>query len=574
MFGISGSDGIGLGYAAWLDRKMDLPSVSDVKAPINPTTELARLDRALESSHHQIEALIAHAKSISPDQTEIFQTHILLLEDPQFLEAIHELITGDQVDAAKAVRTVTDRYRKLFGEMPNPCFQAKSGDIEDIGRRIIANLQGIKPVNLQSLPSATILLADDFTPSEIIGLDRFNIQGLIARNGSTTSHTAVIARSLGIPMVIGCLVLDHTVIINGDRLIINGNTGEIRVRPTDAEWAEAFHLRESLHLRQQRFRAEVNLPAMTPDGHQIILNANLNELHEMNEVVASGADGIGLFRTEFLYLGRNEPPTEDEQLRAYETVVRGMNGRPVVFRTMDLGGDKQVNYLGIPEEDNPLLGCRALRICLLKPELFQVQLRAILRASLCGPVKIMLPMVTTSEEIEQCKALVKQAADRLTADKISFNSEISIGIMVEVPAAALLAENLAAEVDFFSIGTNDLVQYTLAVDRFNPRLAHLYQTNHPAVLRLIDYVIQKAHGSGKSVSVCGEMASQPSGALLLLGMGVDQLSVNPAALPEIKSLIRRTPLKIARKMAEDVMGLKNSNQIDLYLQDYLNSLEE
>ncbi|HBE79045.1 MAG TPA: phosphoenolpyruvate--protein phosphotransferase [Firmicutes bacterium] len=570
MFGISGANGIGLGYALWLNRETEEPDETGVSS-FNPTTEIARLQQALESSRQQIKTLFIDATSASLVEIEVFQAHISMLEDPEFLAAIQEQISQNGMGATKAVRMVIEQYRQLFTNMPDPYFQARAADIEDIGSRVIANLQGKKPLNLKTLPPETILLADEFMPSEIAAFDRQNIKGLVARKGASTSHASIMARAMGIPAVVGCVDLTTCTIANGEPLIINGTTGEVRIKSTTTEWAKASQLKEHFRLRQQQFQAEVDQPAVTPDGHRLILNANLAHPSEVNEVLAAGADGIGLFRTEFLYLGRSAAPTEAEQFGAYQTVVTGLAGKPVVLRTMDVGGDKRADYLGIPDEENPFLGYRALRICLQQPELFRIQLRAIIRASACGPIKIMFPMVTSLEEIRQAKTIIQQVTRELTADGIDFDPNIPVGIMVEIPAAAILAGNLAAEVDFFSIGTNDLVQYTLAVDRLNPKLAHLYQMNHPAVLQLIVQVIQKAHQYGKTVSVCGEMASQPSGALLLLGMGIDQLSVSPAVLPEIKMLVRKTPWLAAQQIAKDVMEFRTVGEIEKYLKEYLDS---
>lgn len=570
MIGLGVSKGIALGRACWLKRNTILATdesgipVSDIPA------EVAKFRESVELAREQVRVLSEMLALKSPEEAKIFQAHLLLLEDPELLSSVIGQIEKEALPAAKAVRASIAAFRQLFLALEDPNFRARAADIEDIGYRILLNINGTLPLDLRTLEPGTILVAEELTPSETAGLDPEHVAGFITRLGGKTSHTAILAKSLGIPAVVGCTDIEE--IQEGDPVIVNGETGEVFIRPTPERWAEAERRQERWLQRRQHYQFELNLPGETPDGHRLVLAANLAHPSEARTALAAGAEEVGLFRTEFLYLGRETAPSEEEQFRAYRAVVEGMAGRPVVLRTLDVGGDKKVGYLGLAKEDNPFLGYRALRICLQEPEIFVTQLRAMLRASAFGPLRIMFPMVCGLEEVRQAKEYVHKVMAQLSHTGISFDPKTPLGIMIEIPSAAILADDLAQEVDFFSIGTNDLVQYTLAVDRQNPKLASLYQMNHPAVIRLIDVVVKAAHRLGKPVGVCGEMAGQLSGALVLLGLGIDELSMSPAVLPEVKSLIRQTPWQVAQSIAEEVLKLKTTSEVEESLQRYLDQL--
>lgn len=569
MTGVGVSKGIALGNAQWMRQNVLLPIDN---TPVNPS-EIAREKINFQNaSHAAIEQIRALGNSLSsqfPKEAEIFEAHALILADEEFVVAINRLIDQERLPASAAIRSAALTLKETFLAMDDVYFQARAQDILDIEHRLLLNLQGTPPVDLQLLKPGTILLAEDLTPSETAGLNRENVVGLATCLGGKTSHTAILAKALGIPAVVGCNDLKQ--IKDGDPVIINGETGEILVNPSLVDRQAAVKVKKLQQERDNLYAAEIELPAETLDGYRLTLAANLSHPGMTIEAIKAGAEEIGLFRTEFLYLGRDIAPTETEQFMAYKTVVERMAGCPVIFRTMDIGGDKQVPYLGLAEEKNPFLGYRALRICLQEPELFSAQIRAILRASAFGPIKIMFPMVTTLDELDKAKAMVNQIRQELTREGISCASDVPLGIMIEIPAAAIRAADFAAEVDFFSIGTNDLIQYTLAADRLNPKLSSLYQASDPAVLRLIASVIEAGRQRGIPVGVCGEMASQPFGALLLLGMGVNELSMSTGSLPEIKSLIRRTVYTDAAMLVQSALQMRTAHEIQRLVEEYLAS---
>ncbi|WP_407312959.1 phosphoenolpyruvate--protein phosphotransferase [Desulfosporosinus sp. SB140] len=568
MTGVGVSKGVALGQAQWMRLTVLLPIDN---TPINPSeisTEKSKFEDARQAALKQIRALVTSLRMKLPKEAEIFQAHALILEDEEFVTPVIQLIEQQCLPAGAAIYSITQTLKDTFLAMDNEYFQARAQDIVDIERRLILNLQGTPPVDLQLLEPGTILLAEELTPSETAGLNTEKVIGLATRLGGKTSHTAILAKALGIPAVVGCSELEQ--IQDGDQIIINGDTGEILVNPSSVERQSALNAQKLQQEREIRFAAEVKLPTETLDRHQLTLAANLSHPGMTAEAIKAGAEEVGLFRTEFLYLGRDSAPSEEEQFQVYKTVVEGMAGRPVIFRTMDIGGDKQVPYLGLAEEDNPFLGYRALRICLQEPELFSAQIRAILRTSAFGPVKIMFPMVATLDELDKATAIVKCIGKELACEGIPSASAVPLGIMIEIPSAALRAAEFAAEVDFFSIGTNDLIQYTLAADRLNPKLSSLYQACDPAVLRLIAGVIEAGRKRGIPVGVCGEMASQPLGALLLLGMGINELSMSIGSLPEIKSLIRRTVYSEAARLVQSALRMRTTQEVQMHIQEYLN----
>ncbi|MDI6813128.1 MAG: phosphoenolpyruvate--protein phosphotransferase [Desulfitobacteriaceae bacterium] len=567
MIGLGVSKGVARGQAQWVRKAVLLPFDSAPVQAENVAAEMHRFRVAVGASVGQIRRLAAALTERFPQEAEIFEAHALILEDDEFLSSALRRIEQEYLSATAAVRAATDELKETFLAMDDAYFQSRAQDMEDIGRRLILNLQGTPPVDLQLVKPGTVLLADDLTPSETAGLNPENVVGIATRMGGKTSHTAILARALRIPAVVGCADLGE--IQDGESVVMDGETGEIIARPSAEAWEAAKEAREILRQREHRYAEEISYPAETPDGYRVTLAANLAHPAAATEAVQAGAEEVGLFRTEFLYLGRETAPTEAEQFLAYKTVVEKMGGRPVIFRTLDVGGDKQVPYLGLAGEDNPFLGYRALRICLQERELFAVQIRAILRASALGPVKIMFPMVATLDEIRKAKDLVGQVRQELVANRIPCASHVSVGIMIEIPAAAIRADEFAKEVDFFSIGTNDLIQYTLAADRLNPKLASLYQATDPAVLRLIAGVIEAGHQEGLPVGVCGEMAGQPVGALLLLGMGIDELSMNTGSLPEIKSLIRRIPRAEAVELVAFILKLGTAAEIEAQVRESL-----
>jgi len=567
MQGLGVSKGIALGQARWLYVAPELPAVERRLADAEIPVELEKFQAALKVAVEQVRKLAEALQAKFPDEAAIFEAQALILEDEELGNSVQGYLGKDGIPAAQAVTLSISHFKQVFLAMEDPYFRARAADLEDIGQRLILNLQGTPPVNLQTLPPGTILVADDLTPSQTAGLDPESVAGFITRQGGKTSHTAILAKTLGIPAVVGCTDLEQ--VKDGDQVILDGEYGEVTIGPTSVQWVEAERRRAEYLLLKQRYMTQVALPAITSDGHLIILAVNLAHPSAATEAVKAGAEEVGLFRTEFLYLGRQTAPSEEEQFVAYRTLVEKMQGRPVIFRTLDVGGDKKVPYLGLPTEENPFLGYRALRICLQEPQLFSTQLRAILRASAFGPSRIMFPMVATLEELRKAKECVSRAQLELSQQGQAFDPNIEIGIMIEIPSAAIMAEEFAQEVDFFSIGTNDLVQYTLAADRLNPKLAGLYQNHNPAVLRLIAHVVKSAHNYGRRVGVCGEMAGQLSGALILLGLGIDELSMNVGTLPEVKSLIRENSSLEARKLVDLLLKLKTPTEVETAVNEFL-----
>lgn len=567
MQGLGVSKGIALGQARWLYVAPAQPAAERRMADEEIPVEIEKFQAALKMAAEQVRKLAEALQAKFPDEAAIFEAHALILEDEELGNSVQGYLEKDGIPAAQAVTLSISHFKQGFLAMEDPYFRDRAADLEDIGQRLILNLQGTPPVNLQTLPPGTILVADDLTPSQTAGLDSESVVGFITRQGGKTSHTAILAKTLGIPAVVGCTDLEQ--VKDGDQVILDGENGEVTIRPTSVQWVEAERRREEYLLLKQRYMMQVALPAITPDGHLTILAVNLAHPSAATDAVKAGAEEVGLFRTEFLYLGRQEAPSEEEQFVAYRTLVEKMQGRPVIFRTLDVGGDKKVPYLGLPTEENPFLGYRALRICLKEPQLFSTQLRALLRASAFGPSRIMFPMVATLEELREAKECVSRAQLELSQQGQAFDPNIEIGMMIEIPSAAIMAEEFAQEVDFFSIGTNDLVQYTLAADRLNPKLAGLYQNHNPAVLRLIAHVVKSAHNYGRRVGVCGEMAGQLSGALILLGLGVDELSMSVGTLPEVKSLIRETSSLEARKLVDSLLKLKTPTEVETAVNEFL-----
>lgn len=569
MQGLGVSKGIALGQARWLYEVQAQPLAERRLAKEEIAVEIEKFQAALKAAAEQVKDLAEVLRTKYPREAAIFEAHVLILEDEEFGNSVQGYLEKDGIPATQAVTLSISQFKQVFLEMEDPYFRARAADLEDIGQRLILNLLGTPPVNLQALPPGTILVADDLTPSQTAGLDSERVVGFITRQGGKTSHTAILAKTLGIPAVVGCNNLEQ--VKDGDPVILDGENGEVTIRPTSVQWAAAERRREEFLLLKQRYRAQVALPAITSDGRPITLAVNLAHPSAATEAVKTGAEEVGLFRTEFLYLGRQQAPSEEEQFVAYRTLVEKMQGRSVIFRTLDVGGDKKVPYLGIPREENPFLGYRALRICLQEQQLFSCQLRALLRSSAFGPIRIMFPMVATLEELREAKKCVSRAQLELSQLGQAFDPNIEIGIMIEIPSAAIMAEDFAQEVDFFSIGTNDLVQYTLAADRLNPKLAGLYQNHNPAVLRLIAHVVKSAHAYGRRVGVCGEMAGQLSGAIILLGLGIDELSMSVGNLPEVKSLIRETSSLEAQKLVDSLLKLTTPKEVETAVNEFLSS---
>lgn len=526
---------------------------SAVKAG-TPAEEQARYAEACRRAEAELDELVQRAD----DQgREILSAHQLMLQDPELHDLVAAGIQAGQ-PAEEAVRAAVEQFAGMLEALDDAYLRERAADVRDVGRRLVAALTG-RTVGLR-LERPAVVIARDLAPTDTIGLDRTLLLGIVTEQGGPTSHTSILARSWGIPAVVAA----HGVLeaaAEGMAVALDGESGEVVLDPEAGTRSRYEAAMARAREQAERDRAEASLPGETPDGVRVELAANAGSPDEVALAMEKGAEGVGLLRSEFLFMGRESAPTEEEQFTAYAEALRNAGGRRVIIRTLDIGGDKDVPYLGLAKEENPFLGVRALRLCFRRPDLFQAQLRALLRASVHGRLGIMFPMVGGLADLRRAKEALAEARRSLEAEGHPVADNYEVGIMIEIPSAALLADHLAAEVDFFSIGTNDLVQYTLAVDRGNPDLAEMYQPYHPAVLRLIDRVVTAAHSAGKWVGVCGEMGGLPAGALLLLGLGIDELSMSPALLARIRRLVRTTPFAEAQSVAQQSLALGTPEEV-------------
>ncbi len=517
--------------------------------------ELLRLEKAVEDTKTQLRTLRDSAlKHVGEKEAQIFEAHLLMLEDPDFLSRISEIIATEHLNAEYAVKQTKQEYSAIFSSMDDDYMRERARDVEDIATRLIDNLLGNVEHSLAGIKEPSIIIANDLLPSDTVKLDRRNILGIVTQEGGETSHSSILARSMQIPAVVGVenLLLE---IEDGDEILLDGESGKVIVRPdfvTKDQWLE-----RAKRLGRKRAELEVvkGTTSITADGFKIAVMGNIGTPEDLAAVLENDGEGIGLFRSEFLYMGRSTPPDEETQLKAYKKVLRAMGNRKVIIRTLDAGGDKNIPYLKIAKEENPFLGHRAIRVCLDRPDIFKTQLRALLRASTYGRLGIMFPMISTLEEVRKAKAIVEKVKQDLNCEKVVISEDLEVGIMIETPAAALISRQLAEEVDFFSIGTNDLTQYTLAADRMNAKVAHIYDVSHPAVLYLVGLTIRNAQKVGIPVGICGEAAADPSLIEIFAGLGINELSVNASSILEVKAKIQQTNMRHARARCREIMSL-------------------
>jgi phosphotransferase system enzyme I (PtsI) len=531
------------------------------------SAERQRLTDALTDSKKDIRELRDQtARELSADMAAIFDFHLGLLEDSKLLDTFYQGIEKNRFTAEYAVSRSLKDYAKVFLKQKDTYFRERVKDIEDIERRLLIKLLGGEKVRLVDIKEPVVIVAHDLTPSQTASLDKTKIKGIAIDAGGRTSHTAIIANSMGIPAVVGLENIAQEV-TSGDTLIINGSSGVVIINPDEATLAE----HRKTEARQIAFEAGLSalrdLPARTSDGVEITLMGNIEFPHEVDNALLKGCTGIGLYRTEFLYLASEREPTEADHYAAYSEVIKRLQGRPVIIRTLDLGADKYTAAQAADPEDNPMLGVRSIRLCLQNLSIFKTQLRAILRASVLGDVRIMFPMICTPMELRQSKMILREVMEDLDEEGIPYNAFLPTGMMVEVPSAALMAATFAKECDFFSVGTNDLIQYTLAVDRGNQKVAGLYTGAHPAVLRLLREVVRAGNRANINVSLCGELGGDIEFTILLIGMGLRTLSISPNAVPEVKKIIRSVDMNEAAKIARRVMSFENTSQILSYLKD-------
>ena len=568
MKGIGVSPGIAIGRACVIkNSKAEVTGVL-LKDEAEISNHINKFDEAVNLAIHEIEAI-----KQNPDLTHheediaILDTQIEFLSDPQLRDDVFEKITADKKNVSDALIATIANMVQLFQDMDDEYIKARATDIQDIGNRILKHLVKSKSGFTQAFKPGTIIIAEDIAPSDTITMDTRNVAGFATQMGSKTSHTAIIAKATGIPAIVGC-GNELTVIKDNDLIILDGLTGLVFINPEDKIINEYNYKRDTYVSNSNKLKQLKEIQPITTDGTEIKLFANISSADDLEAVFDNGGEGVGLLRTELLFMGRDSFPTEDEQFEFYKRVALQSKGKSLVVRTIDIGGDKQLPYFYLPAEQNPFLGYRAIRICLDRTDLFITQLKAILRASIFGDLKIMLPMISNVQEVRQAKSIIAQAKQELLQANISFNAAIEVGIMIEIPSAAITADILAKEVDFFSIGTNDLCQYTLAVDRMNEKISHLYDPYNPGVLRLINYIIQQAHQHKIHVAMCGEMASDPLATLLLLGMGLTEFSMSAAAIPAIKNIIINNDTIKAKHIYDKAMAMDSSDSITQFLQEY------
>jgi len=567
MNGIGVSSGIAIGKAHWLKKQATALTGVLLSNDADVAVETEKFNNAVALSVQEVEAMISnYDQSQGKEGLEILETHIELLTDPQISEDVTEKISKEKKNVNDAVIEVIADAVQLFKNMDDEYLSARAADVQDIGNRLLRNLNTSTQIAAANYEADTIIIAEDLTPSDTISMDTTRVVGFATQVGGLTSHAAIIARSRGIPAVVGCGITLME-IKDSDLLILDGQSGDIFINPGQ-EIVEQYRVKKENWLAQTNLlRPLKDTPATTTDGINIKLLANIGDANDMEQAIGFGAEGSGLLRTELLFMGRDALPGEDEQFKFYKAVALKAKGKPVIIRTLDIGGDKQLPYFNFSAEQNPFLGYRAIRICLDRPDIFITQLKAILRASAFGQLKIMFPMISNIQEVRAAKTILQQAKDELTKAGIVFDQNIPMGIMIEIPSAAITADLLAKEVDFFSIGTNDLCQYTLAVDRMNEQIKNLYDPYNPGVLRLIAYVIEQGHKNNIEVGMCGELASDPKATLLLLGMGLTEFSMSATAIPEIKNIIINSSLTAAKQIHRRVMGMDSSASISTYLQE-------
>lgn len=566
--GIGVSPGISIGRAFVLKKMQGRINGLVLNNEDEINEEIKQFDRAVELATAEIGHIKANSQtSLSEEESAILETQIELIGDPQIREDVIEKIRSEKINANDALLQVIETVVQLFENMDDEYMRARSADMKDIANRILKHLNRAEN-ELNSFHPDTIIIADDLSPSDTITMDTRYVTGFATQTGSKTSHTAIIAKSKGIPAIVNCGRSIHEINDN-DVIILDGIKGILYVNPHENVLQKYQVFINDYQKQAEALKLLKDKPAITSDGTRIVFSGNISDAGELESMFDHGAEGVGLLRTEMLFMNRNRFPDEDEQFEFYKTIALNAKGKPVIVRTIDIGGDKNLPYFNLPAELNPFLGYRAIRICLDRPDLFITQLKAILRASVYGELKIMFPMISNITEIREAKKILEEAKLCLAQQNIGFNAAIKVGIMIEIPSAAITADILAQEVSFFSIGTNDLCQYTLAVDRMNEKITHLYDPFNPGVLRLIQHVIEQGRKHHVHVGMCGEMASDPLATQLLMGMGLEDFSMSAASIPAVKKIVLLSSMEKAREICKHVMQMNSSAQIISYLEQTL-----
>ncbi|WP_024734997.1 phosphoenolpyruvate--protein phosphotransferase [Enterocloster asparagiformis] len=567
--GTSASSGIGIGKAVIVEEAelvIKRENVSDVEA------ELGRFKGALEQSVKDTEELAADlATRVGEKEAEILQGHIMLLSDPMLTGEIENSIKNDGVNSEFAIETVCNMYADMFASMGDELMQQRATDMRDIKTRMQKILLGVRSVDIASLPAGSVIVAKDLTPSMTAGINPANVTGIVTELGGRTSHSAILARALEIPAVVAVENLMEQV-KDGDDLVLDGSTGEVMVNPDAAVRAEYETKRDVFLKEKKELEQYIGKPSVTRDGVQVEIVANIGKPEDAEKVLQYDGEGVGLFRTEFLFMDRTSMPTEEEQFEAYKKVAIAMSGKPVIIRTLDIGGDKEIPYMGLEKDENPFLGYRAIRFCLdRKEDIYKPQLRALLRASAFGNIRIMVPLVTCIEEYREARGLVEELKTELDEAGIAYKKDIQVGIMVETAAASLIADIFAREVDFFSIGTNDLTQYTMSVDRGNKKVSYLYSTFNPAVLRSIRHIIACGREAGIMVGMCGEAASDPMMIPLLLAFGLNEFSMSASAILRARKMVTEYSVQELQAVADKAMSFATTAEVEQYMKEFVES---
>ena len=565
--GISGSRGIAVGNVyRYIQEEIVIPdyTVADDKVE----EEIGKFAAAMAATLKQLDTIRQKAlDEMGPEEAAIFEAHMQIAQDPSLSDGIKSLVESSHTNVVAATAQTIETFANIFLGMEDAYMRERGADIKDIGDRLMRNMLGMNPRGLSHISGEVILVAQDLAPSDTASLDKNVVKGIVTAAGGPTSHAAIMARTLEIPAVMG--VGDIESFVDGDKAVVLGTDGIVEMNPSDADWDEYTNQAAAFQEELKRLRESANLEATTTDGHHVELFGNIGKAKDAKNALTMGAQGIGLYRTEFLYMENDELPAEDVQFEEYKKVAQDMKGKPVIIRTMDIGGDKELKCLDLPSELNPFLGYRAIRISLNRPDIFKVQLRALLRASAFGDIHIMYPMIASVEEVKQANVMLDECKAELTAEGKEFNKDIKVGIMIEVPAAAVISPILAKYVDFFSIGTNDLCQYTLAVDRMNEAIGSLYQPLHPGVLRLIKHVIDASHEQGKFTGMCGELASDPVATMILLGLGLDEFSMTASSIPLIKNILRSVSKAECEEVANKALTMDTAEEITGYAKSVL-----
>ncbi|HDL0550186.1 phosphoenolpyruvate--protein phosphotransferase [Staphylococcus aureus] len=563
--GIAASDGVAIAKAYLLvepDLTFDKnEKVTDVEG------EVAKFNSAIEASKVELTKIRNNAEvQLGADKAAIFDAHLLVLDDPELIQPIQDKIKNENANAATALTDVTKQFVTIFESMDNEYMKERAADIRDVSKRVLSHILGVELPNPSMIDESVVIVGNDLTPSDTAQLNKEFVQGFATNIGGRTSHSAIMSRSLEIPAIVGTKSITQEV-KQGDMIIVDGLNGDVIVNPTEDELIAYQDKRERYFADKKELQKLRDADTVTVDGVHAELAANIGTPNDLPGVIENGAQGIGLYRTEFLYMGRDQMPTEGEQFEAYKEVLEAMDGKRVVVRTLDIGGDKELSYLNLPEEMNPFLGYRAIRLCLAQQDIFRPQLRALLRASVYGKLNIMFPMVATINEFREAKAILLEEKENLKNEGHDISDDIELGIMVEIPATAALADVFAKEVDFFSIGTNDLIQYTLAADRMSERVSYLYQPYNPSILRLVKQVIEASHKEGKWTGMCGEMAGDETAIPLLLGLGLDEFSMSATSIlkarRQINGLSKNEMTELANRAVdcatqEEVIELVNN----------------